>query len=228
MHLDERPPAAVTTALAPTGRITISPDTGRWSWSDGTFALHGMQPGDVVPTPALFLRHVHPDDRTLVEHAVEAAAAGPAGCEYRLVDLSGRTRTIAFAVERQPDETVTGVLIDVTQSRSRRVSELVNDQLAVALESRAVIDQAKGILMSRHGVDAQTAFGCLALISQHRNVRVLTLAEEVRSAAEAGAELGGTLFDQVTATLEVLASRTRDACRRTPEPASSGRGVVSA
>ncbi|SHG29360.1 GAF and ANTAR domain-containing protein [Geodermatophilus nigrescens] len=45
--------------------------------------------------------------------------------------------------------------------------------LAVALESRDVIGQAKGVLMERHRVTADTAFGILVRASQdtHRKVR---------------------------------------------------------
>jgi hypothetical protein len=52
---------------------------------------------------------------------------------------------------------------------SRRLSE----QLGEALRSRAVIDQAKGVLMARHGCDAEAAFAMLRETSQnsHRKLR---------------------------------------------------------
>ena len=45
-------------------------------------------------------------------------------------------------------------------------------QLRDALSSRAVIDQAKGILMARHGLDADAAFAQLTRISQRRNIKL--------------------------------------------------------
>jgi hypothetical protein len=201
------PSAATDAPSAPTGRLTISLETGRWSWSDGLFAMHGMEPGDVVPTPELFLRHVHPDDRTLVEEVVRAGRSGPAGCEYRLIDLSGRSRTVTLAVDALPDGTVTGLVVDVTTSRNRAVAEGVNAQLALALQSRSVIDQAKGVLMSCFGVDSEVAFACLSLMSQHRNIRLRVIAEEIRSAAAAGESLNGALRTQIDATLALLAAR---------------------
>jgi AmiR/NasT family two-component response regulator len=49
-------------------------------------------------------------------------------------------------------------------------------QLDHALASRAVIDQAKGIVMARRGCTADQAFEHLAALSQQRNVKVRDLA----------------------------------------------------
>lgn len=200
-------PAVAETVPAPTGRLTVSPSSGRWSWSDGMYALHGMQPGEVVPTAELFLRHVHPEDRPVVEHVLDAGRRQPTGCEYRLVDLSGRTHTVTLAVDALPDDTVTALLVDVTTARSRAVATGVNQQLGLALESRSVIDQAKGVLMSSFGVDSEVAFECFSLISQRRNIRLRVLAEEIRSAAVQRRGLDELLRAQIEATLAVLAAR---------------------
>ena len=48
-----------------------------------------------------------------------------------------------------------------------------------ALESRAVIDQAKGILMERHKVTADQAFQLLAQASMAANTKVRTIAEQL-------------------------------------------------
>ena len=48
--------------------------------------------------------------------------------------------------------------------------------LRQALSSRSVIDQAKGILMARHGYDADKAFAALSELSQQENVKVRDLA----------------------------------------------------
>jgi GAF domain-containing protein len=53
------------------------------------------------------------------------------------------------------------------------------DNLQLALESRAVIDQAKGILMERHKVTADQAFQVLARISMASNTKVRVVAEEL-------------------------------------------------
>lgn len=52
-------------------------------------------------------------------------------------------------------------------------------QLEEALASRAVIEQAKGILMARHRVDATAAFDLLRSASQQRNVKLRVLAQDL-------------------------------------------------
>jgi hypothetical protein len=48
-----------------------------------------------------------------------------------------------------------------------------------ALESRGLIERAKGVLMHRHGWTADEAFGYLVQLSQHTNVRLAELANRV-------------------------------------------------
>ncbi len=58
------------------------------------------------------------------------------------------------------------------------------DQLRMALESRDLIGQAKGILMASRRVDAATAFELLRRASQSRNVKLRDLAELVARTGE--------------------------------------------
>jgi AmiR/NasT family two-component response regulator len=48
-----------------------------------------------------------------------------------------------------------------------------------AMASRAVIEQAKGVLMGRHAIDETQAFEVLRRHSQNRNVKLRTLAAEI-------------------------------------------------
>jgi GAF domain-containing protein len=57
-------------------------------------------------------------------------------------------------------------------------------QLHEALGNRDVIGQAKGILMERHGITADTAFGVLSRVSQAENMKLVAIA---RHLAETGA-----------------------------------------
>jgi AmiR/NasT family two-component response regulator len=68
------------------------------------------------------------------------------------------------------------------------------DNLAVALESRAVIDQAKGILMERLKLTADQAFQALATVSMHSNTKVRDVADHLVQTGEfppAGADPTG-------------------------------------
>jgi GAF domain-containing protein len=51
------------------------------------------------------------------------------------------------------------------------------DQLRQAMESRAVIEQAKGILMARHGSTADEAFQLLVTTSQRANIKLRDVAQ---------------------------------------------------
>lgn len=52
-------------------------------------------------------------------------------------------------------------------------------QLQEAMRSRAIIEQAKGILMARHGISADEAFRRLARESQNTNIRLRELATRI-------------------------------------------------
>ncbi|WP_213015331.1 MULTISPECIES: GAF and ANTAR domain-containing protein [unclassified Rhodococcus (in: high G+C Gram-positive bacteria)] len=65
--------------------------------------------------------------------------------------------------------------------RSRQTVE----QLQAALASRAEIEQAKGVLMGRHGVDAEQAFRELVARSQRTNTKLYDVAREVLRTATA-------------------------------------------
>ena len=51
------------------------------------------------------------------------------------------------------------------------------EHLRAALDSRAVIDQAKGILMERFKMSADQAFSALARLSMESNTKVRDIAE---------------------------------------------------
>ncbi|MFE2756541.1 ANTAR domain-containing protein [Actinosynnema sp. NPDC059335] len=59
--------------------------------------------------------------------------------------------------------------------RSRRLIE----NLQHALESRAEIDQAKGVLMAAYGIDAEEAFGRLVVESQQHNTKLRDVARNL-------------------------------------------------
>jgi len=63
--------------------------------------------------------------------------------------------------------------------------------LQTAMASRAVIDQAKGIIMSLAACDAEEAFRLLAKQSQQKNRKLRDIAAEVVAAAERGERAWG-------------------------------------
>ncbi|GAA4346421.1 GAF and ANTAR domain-containing protein [Angustibacter luteus] len=51
--------------------------------------------------------------------------------------------------------------------------------MRIALSSRDLIGQAKGMLMERYKIDADVAFGLLVRVSQESNIRVAVVAEQL-------------------------------------------------
>jgi len=80
----------------------------------------------------------------------------------------------------------------VTMSRYAKARDLAG-QLNQALRSRAVIDQAIGIIMAESKVDAEQAFAVLSRASNNRRLKLRDLAAEIvtRASGQAPAELAG-------------------------------------
>jgi GAF domain-containing protein len=69
--------------------------------------------------------------------------------------------------------------VAVANARLYDSTRRLTDQMSEAMTSRSVIEQAKGVLMGRHGVDAQQAFDLLRERSQRANVKLHLIAEAV-------------------------------------------------
>jgi GAF domain-containing protein len=80
----------------------------------------------------------------------------------------------------------------VTMSRYSQARDLA-DQLNQALRSRAVIDQALGIIMAESNVDAERAFAVLSRASNNRRMKLRELAAEIvtRVSGRGPAEFAG-------------------------------------
>ncbi|WP_405584552.1 ANTAR domain-containing protein [Streptomyces sp. NBC_01190] len=66
--------------------------------------------------------------------------------------------------------------ISLLQHRSSQRSRLLNEQLQTALNSRVLIEQAKGKLAERLGVDVEQAFSALRRHARAHNLRLADLA----------------------------------------------------
>ena len=69
--------------------------------------------------------------------------------------------------------------IALLQHRTAVAAEVVNEQLTGALNSRILIEQAKGIIAERHHLDMEQAFARLRTHARNSNQRLSDLAHEV-------------------------------------------------
>ena len=76
--------------------------------------------------------------------------------------------------------------VAVTNSRLYQSARVLSAQLEAAMASRAVIEQAKGVIMTLRTVDADVAFDILRRTSQAENRKLRQIAAEVVAAAVAG------------------------------------------
>ena len=155
----------------------------RWWWSDEIYAIHGFEPGEVVPTTALMLAHKVLDDLEKCRSTLAGAKVrpGPFSNYHRIIDTRMRTRHILTVGSGHADGIgrvfeVTGYLVDLTDARQNDVQPAVEEALDRALEHRGVIDLAKGAIMLAHGVDADTAFGILRSTSNVTQLKLRDVA----------------------------------------------------
>jgi len=139
--------------------------TGRLTWSEETYRIFGLDPGE-PPTYEKFLAKVHPDDRTKVDTMYFATVAGGEdGYEVEHRILRGGTGEIRHLVERcehQRDESgrvirSIGMVHDITDGKQIELELLSrHEELQAAYEQLASIEE-----------ELRTSFDDLAE-SQHR------------------------------------------------------------
>ena len=140
--------------------------------------------GTEDPDLAIIVVH-HDDDHALalIQETVEYAS-GPVIAQTRDgdVDFVARAaeRGISAWIESATPEVVQGA-IEVALRRYEEQTRLQTkvEQLESALDRRAVIERAKGILMERHGIDDKAAFGRLRDHARSGNRRVVEVAQSV-------------------------------------------------
>lgn len=110
------------------------------------------------------------------ELGVQAAVYAPVCVSGRAVGRVGVLATTAGALTEQSTQAVAMVVAHLSAAAS--ASAQVR-QLELALVSRDVIGQAKGVLMERHGIDAERAFEVLVRYSRSGNTKLRDVAEHL-------------------------------------------------
>ena len=137
--------------------------------------------------PDLTIVVVHEDDDhalALIAEAVETAS-GPVIAQLRgrddmdFVARAAERGISAYVESNDPHQVQASIEVTIRRYReAARLNEKV-EQLESALERRAVIERAKGILMERHGIDDKTAFARMRDHARSGNRRVVDVAKAV-------------------------------------------------
>jgi GAF domain-containing protein len=69
--------------------------------------------------------------------------------------------------------------IALVHHRAAQEAQIINEQLNHALNSRVVIEQAKGILAERSGLDMEQAFATVRTHARNHNLRLVDVAHDV-------------------------------------------------
>jgi PAS domain S-box-containing protein len=155
-------------------------DGSRWDWSHGVATMLGYHPEAVEPHLELLLQHTHLEDRTRVAADLRRIVQGQrVASRYRIIDRAGDLHWIALVGEPLKSELrdsvgASGYFIDVTDA----VQAGVTAEMTELAKSRAVVEQAKGVLMAAYGISADEAFARLVRRSQHANIKLREIAGE--------------------------------------------------
>lgn len=183
--LREGEPVSIMPAVAPYGEL----EQYQYECDDGPL-VRAMRSGEVVVVSSMEA------ERRWHDYAQRAARLG-VGASLCLPLIVGERVLGAITLYSSASYDFTA---------GRRLAELASDlastalscmnahadkvelttQLQQALESRAVIEQAKGVLMTRHGCSAEDAFGWLRRRSQNRNIKLREIAAIVVETTELG------------------------------------------
>ena len=158
----------------------------RWEWSEQVQRMHGYEPGTVTPTTELVLAHKHPEDRHEVAKTIDEmlAARRAFSTRHRILDTRGVVHQVVVVGDLLTDQQdvaigTHGYYVDITPSSDRAREDLISARVAEITEHRAVIEQAKGMLMLIYGLDDESAFDLLKWRSQSSNVKLRRLAEKI-------------------------------------------------
>jgi hypothetical protein len=158
----------------------------RWEWSEQVQRMHGYEPGTVTPTTELVLAHKHPEDRGEVAKTIDEmlVARRAFSTRHRILDTRGVVHQVVVVGDLLTDRQdvvigTHGYYVDITPSSDRAHEDLISARVAQITEHRAVIEQAKGMLMLVYGLDDAAAFDLLRWRSQSSNVKLRRLAEKI-------------------------------------------------
>jgi GAF domain-containing protein len=172
------------TTAASTGQLAVDLDERQYERGHGP-CLHAARTGELTEITDARTDRRWPD---YTSRAVEAGALSSLSVPLAIDDeqVSGALNVYArearaFDADSRAAATRFGpyASIAVGNLHAYRSAREMADNLQAALENRAVIDQAKGVLIERYRLRPDEAFEMLAQASMHTNRKVRDIAEEL-------------------------------------------------
>lgn len=151
----ERQRLAEAQALAQMGSWEWDIASGELWWSDETYRIFGLQPGELAPSYEAFQARIHPEDRDQVQAAVNESLHDqiPYHLEHRIVRPDGSERIVLERGQAQRDEQgralrMLGTVQDITARKRAEAgmaeSEARYRSLVTAMAEGVVVQDAQG------------------------------------------------------------------------------------
>jgi GAF domain-containing protein len=173
------------TTVVSTGQLATELDETQYDERQGP-CLHAARSGELTEVPDTRADPRWPD---YMPHAVEHGALSSLSVPLSIDEAEQVTGALNIYARRPNafDEDSRSVATRFAPYASVAAGNLyayqsardMADNLQTALESRAVIDQAKGILMERYKLTADQSFQLLAQVSMNRNRKLRAVADEL-------------------------------------------------
>jgi GAF domain-containing protein len=162
---------------------TLRVDTEQYEADDGP-CLHASRTGAIVLVDADAAMDRWPEFAMAArEEGIRSFLAAPlvtGDTALGSFNLYGRSPAAFDSLDAEVLELLTTTVARTIGDFSRFSSARdVAESIQRALETRAPIEQAKGMLMALHGVDADRAFDMLRRESQTKNIRLSVVSEEL-------------------------------------------------
>ncbi len=161
--------------VAMIGSWSIDVASGQLTWSDETYRIFGMEPGEPLNYDA-FLQHIHPDDAAKVDQAWKRALEGaPYEVSHRII-VQGRTRWVQERAELETDfdgmlKHAVGTVQDITQQwREHALLATSTETLRLLAEGGSLTDALDSIIRGVESINPDMVASFM--LREHNNARV--------------------------------------------------------
>jgi GAF domain-containing protein len=166
-----------------TGRLALDLDESQYSRGYGP-CLHAAATGEITEIPDMATEQRWADYcRTAAERGSGSSLSVPLPLHEGVMGALNTYARVPYAFDDEARAAAQRFApyagVAVANMHAYQSARDMAGNLQIALESRAVIDQAKGILMERHKLTPDQAFQALASVSMRTNTKVRDVAEQL-------------------------------------------------